>query len=900
MTDLYEDPHPETFYLAPKCGLEIKPNFDASEHSQDFGSEYEVLNINDLPLISNPEVSKGWLSPLGNLTLPLKVRRALGIPAEAKKFCFVYPPRGLADHIDWGNVSAKGLQKNQSSHKWAMPYVASFGAFAYFDEKSRILSVNAITLVKTPYEIKVEGPFLATDDAYEEMNNLNRYQALYLDVFREVNYTGSAWIDPGESRFIDKEAVGQSNIKNYHGGFLYFRHDKKAVLLLLTGSHTSLSTPPSGVASLLLDAFRLCKHQLKTNSLRCTVGGSRKTEMHRACELGYKEHVLQHITENNNPKRLLQTVDSFGWNPLHYACCYQAQNDELISILVETCPQSIFASNKNRMYPIHLACQNGASLKVIKLLLENDRSRDTLKNKTMNHEFLPIHYACSNSRITIDVMRYLINAHHPTVFERTKLGWSILHRAIAANHKEQIIEEILRASDSDSTVDTYFPLLFDKVNGLLPIHLACRKSASVEIVSALIEADPSDKTFYDIVESCTEYRLQNASVLHILFAHSTPDVIELALKKEVGERCMPSENMKDLFEVAELENGMLPLHVACTREDLGIKTMTTILRLRRKSITEKDFDGNTPLHLICKNKDVDAKLIELLLKTEKEITHRWRPDHSAKHLNKDKKTALNLALKAGAVGAYPLLAPEIACFKELKADSKQELTNLVVEQQEYRNNIVKILAERQYFALLMFELVANIATTIVYIRVTSKLTLDGTSTINLFELVILFVCLTVFFTRELIQSRGSPLLEYVLDPWNLAEVASILSLLAASIHLVELWLYNDVEQMSLLFNVTGVLLLLQFIFIVRTTFLPFARFVAGLFQITVALLPFVVVSALLLLAFTYSFLIRKYEGCSEGFAPCFYFTLYGFFYGIDDPTNNILDVVFGVIAVVIL
>jgi len=117
-------------------------------------------------------------------------------------------------------------------------------------------------------------------------------------------------------------------------------------------------------------------------------------------------------------------------------------------------------------------------------------------------------------------------------------------------------------------------------------------------------------------------------------------------------------------------------------------------------------------------------------------------------------------------------------------------------------------------------------------------------------------------------------------------------------------------------TLTGMFLIVTFIFYLRSTFLPFANFVGGLLLILTTLIPFFIVGSLLLLAFTIAYrislngsfdevtrLLEEDDGiqvdCSGSLWSCFLWTLQSFFNGSDD-TSTVLDVVFGVVAIVIL
>ncbi len=832
MEDFYDqNKDPVTLFLAPNCGLQIK--YDTNTYNAEFGLEYQLLNINDFPLTSNPKEIRGWLSPMRDVTLPNEIKAAVGIPVEATRFSYLYAPRGLADYIDWEKASltngAPELKKNmftadEVTNKWALPFVASFGAYAYFNEDDELLGVNALSLKETPFELNFEGPYIATKEACREIRDMNRYQSLYLDVFGEIGFIGLAWMDPGEDKFIDNEIEGQAEIRNHHGGFLYFRHDGSAVIFLVD-VNDSLLTPHHGVGSLIRDAFRFTKHQVRSKRISTTCPSNdqfKNKRIHRACQDGSKDYVSYLLSKTSSESKALYDQDTFGWTPLHYATCYNAQNDELIEMLLKKCPSAAFVANNNGLCPIHVACQHNPSLKVIKMLLECDTDKKTIYMKSKHLGFLPIHFACSNNMTSIEVIRLLILADTDgtTIHETSMLGSTSLHVAIAGNSNHDVIELLLRSASENER-----PLIEKKVNGLFPLHLACLKSCSPETVALLMKADHNDKIFYQILGCCEEYRIMNSTVLHIALAHSSRDVIDLILMKEVKSRCMPSNMVTDLFDVAEQKEGMLPIHIACLREDLKPETINTVLCLNRSRVCGVDSQGNTPLHLVCSNPNSSDEVIRILLRCENENARttksgKWKSNQSAvKMYNGQRQTPLHLAAKARTSGTNVLLEPEYICLKSMDNEAREGLLDLIVGRKDVQENIVKNLAERQYFALIMLELVANITATLTYFDASIKC-LDN-KPVHPISLLLLFWCTFTFISRELIQLKGSSLLGYITDGWNWIECTSIALLVAATVHMVELRDNEDMVPNRILFTWSGVLLILQFIFIIRTTFLPF-------------------------------------------------------------------------------
>lgn len=79
-----------------------------------------------------------------------------------------------------------------------------------------------------------------------------------------------------------------------------------------------------------------------------------------------------------------------------------------------------------------------------------------------------------------------------------------------------------------------------------------------------------------------------------------------------------------------------------------------------------------------------------------------------------------------------------------------------------------------------------------------------------------------------------------------------------------------------------------------------ARFVGGLIIIVHTLIPFFIVSFLVLLAFAYSFRMSgtREEAC-DSLSGCYYTVMQAFFAGAD-ATEDYLDVLFGIIVIIVL
>ncbi len=181
----------------------------------------------------------------------------------------------------------------------------------------------------------------------------------------------------------------------------------------------------------------------------------------------------------------------------------------------------------------------------------------------------------------------------------------------------------------------------------------------------------------------------------------------------------------------------------------------------------------------------------------------------------------------------------------------------------------------------------------------------------------------IFYTalREMMQIFVEHV-RWFLSSWNYLDVATIVFVV---ISLFQMWLEGGIDSgnsSATLVVVTTALVWLNAIFFLRSTFMSFATFVGGIFKIISDLIPFIVVSALILMAFGEMFSLDmlgeqgecKVEGnttydatdfCSFGDSL---FITYGLFVGgieLDAYANaetrmRAIAVVFGFLVAIIL
>ena len=110
---------------------------------------------------------------------------------------------------------------------------------------------------------------------------------------------------------------------------------------------------------------------------------------------------------------------------------------------------------------------------------------------------------------------------------------------------------------------------------------------------------------------------------------------------------------------------------------------------------------------------------------------------------------------------------------------------------------------------------------------------------------------------------------------------------------------DDPEFPRSLFSITGFVLVLAVTSFLRSTFLPFARFVGGVILIVKMVIPFLIVSVLLICAFLYGFYMTKHAYC-DTFVGCIQIIFQTTFNYSNGTDAGLLDILFGVVIVIVL
>lgn len=197
--------------------------------------------------------------------------------------------------------------------------------------------------------------------------------------------------------------------------------------------------------------------------------------LHLACAYYNGEPDVINFLLNQWPQGASQTATDMGWLPLH-SSAHGGVPPSILERLVEAYPQSITTLDSKGRSPLHIACERKGNLQTVKFLLSKAPQMASREDES---RFTPVSLAAMHQ--SVEVLQVLLN--HNEMLE-DQHGVTLLHMAAFQNDVE-VIDFLAKEYPYMVTArvrdgDMYTPLL-----------AACRHSASVDVVRALIQHDRS-------------------------------------------------------------------------------------------------------------------------------------------------------------------------------------------------------------------------------------------------------------------------------------------------------------------------------------------------------------------------------------------------------------------------
>lgn len=202
------------YFVYPNVGIELEVEYNlergvgAAGRFMVRGPPHKVEVLKHVASgIDDDGTIDGAISPCSPVTLPVEVKREIGIPEASTQFAFVYPLTYF---------KARLHRINLATDPWGFLHL--LGGFAYFDDDLVLLGVNALTIVPSPTALHLIGPFGLNQPACSAMNTLERMQGVVIEGLLSQGFQAIGWVHPGEQ--VGGHTLS-SETENHHGGFLF-------------------------------------------------------------------------------------------------------------------------------------------------------------------------------------------------------------------------------------------------------------------------------------------------------------------------------------------------------------------------------------------------------------------------------------------------------------------------------------------------------------------------------------------------------------------------------------------------------------------------------------------------------------------------------------------------------
>lgn len=621
---------------------------------------------------------------------------------------------------------------------------------------------------------------------------------------------------------------------------------------------------------------------------------------------------IQQITRTSSDRVVNKATSNLKKLPLHAACCSRRPVG-VINLLLESAENWVSAQNgQGAIYqmtnagclPLHLSLLYKAPVETVKVLIKADK-----ENKTLYEPYngmLPIHLACWFCCPT-ETVSLLLKQDKKKFYVSSTVDTQVF---------------IGRQNNPDYDVES---------STVTALNLSLRRG-SPEIIKLLLRQITSLKAILDNASKISSYRYTQRSVRRRSTIATNNTTVNRGLVP------LPSRRNSTLRVTNELINnpdkdGKVALHNACERglDNEIIKSLLVLDRFNRTTYMIDD-KGCMPIHYACQN-NIDVKIIETLLRAEEkyrkvlianrtntapwfveqyqrslrsdsEDTTRWKRDKgvpSTSIVDKLGKSPLNHALRNNVSDDVieVLIRPENIYLTGLDDYLRDKLATRIRNNVKLQSNIIEKLSDRVYLVGMIFELYFSIVRAALFIRATELLLDQKSASFQAAILMYAFVPMSILLEISKLKSAGFHY--YMLDFWSFFDISSLILLILSIKKMMNESLAIEnvpIEKIDRVIIFTGAILLMSIVFLLRSLFLPFARFVGGIALIFLNLIPFFIVSIVFLAIFAFSF---RSEGgqkeCEESFTDCYMFVIGIFFQAAE--SDRMLHVLFNVVGVII-
>lgn len=327
------------------------------------------------------------------------------------------------------------------------------------------------------------------------------------------------------------------------------------------------------------------------------------------------------------PDSVSDATEGISNLPIFFALTYHPSL-ELIEVLANVYPASLCQYKEGGLTPLHLACERGVALDIIRFLV--NKNKHTLKIPTVeaHNGALPIHCACRGA-CNLAVIRYLAEEYPESVMTADcHQCYPFHHACTSPNVSPAVIEFLLEKYSEAATLPSRS---FGSGNSIKPLCmlLSQRDSPPIEVVRLLIRADPTVLTEgapYTLpLHVICETPHCNTQILRTL-VQEAPEMLKiLNIRRNLAIHlvCKTRGNLRhdviDIFLHHDPDSmkhlgahDFLPLHYASQLEHVELSVVKRIVEAYPEALESPTVYKCLPLHNAAEKLRTNRELLEYL------------------------------------------------------------------------------------------------------------------------------------------------------------------------------------------------------------------------------------------------------------------------------------------------
>lgn len=352
--------------------------------------------------------------------------------------------------------------------------------------------------------------------------------------------------------------------------------------------------------------------------------------------------------------RTARQKDAFDNYPLHTACSHGASL-EIIQMLVEAYPTALRLVGSEEDYPLHLAAIVGAPMEVLSYLGNKWPAAFLAPNRRQSR---PLHLICARTP-TMETLQYMLSKGGSAALKTKDHNRDLpLHVACKHGASLQVVKVLVKKYPD--------AMLAANSRGDLPLHVALTAGAPLNLIKWLLERAPRAASTPNIhgdtpLHLAASNKDSSTKLLSLLLVQQ--GTVSLSIRNHSGDvplhkaiACKASYEVIDLLihhdsgAALQIPNkrGWLPLHTACQQAAvIDIAVIIRLVEVWPVAVASRTKNGSIPLHFACNHKNALLDVITFLVSNwPANDDHEEQQDQQEAEIDQDFQ-GINVATTAG-------------------------------------------------------------------------------------------------------------------------------------------------------------------------------------------------------------------------------------------------------------